>query len=417
MNPESGDRNDGSWRFVMGGVLLLATGFFLFGLRELLNPFLLYLVIIALLVPLRGVRGRALVVTVATVLAGLWVLHAAGSLLAPFFLVFVCAYILDPVVDRVSAHPRINRTAATLLTLLPFVAVVAVAMVLGLPILARQAQSLMGLSEQALVWVRQLTPASLVIDIPFVDEAEFLGRLQAIDAEALRAFLIERREMIARGIWGTLLGLGQGIGTLFTLLGYLVLSPVLMFYLLRDYDRIVAQVDNLLPSRVRERARDFFREYDNLLARYLRGQVALSLLSGGIIWVGLLIAGFPYAFVLGLTAALLGIVPYLGMVVSLTAAVIVALLSGEVGVSLLKVAMVYGGAWWLEDAVFYPRIASKSVGLHPVWLLLALSLGGFFFGFVGLLISEPLAVGVKLLLVRMLEAYRSSALYQEEGTT
>ncbi len=412
MKAPAGDGGGGSWRVAQAAVLVLVAGFFLYSLRELLNPFLLYWAFIALLAPFRGVRGHALVVAVATLLAGVWVLDTAGSLLAPFFLAFVLAYILDPVADRVSAHRRINRTAAIFLILVPVLAAGSAVLWAGLPEVVRQAGDLVAYLTD---WVRGLDPADLEFDIPFVDEAALLATLQTLDAETLGAFLEERKATIARGAWETFLGLGRGVGALFTVLSYLVLTPVLMFYLLRDYDRIVARADDLLPGRVREGARGFFREYDDLLSRYLRGQVATALLTGAITWIGLLIVGFPYAFMLGVTVAVLGVVPYLGVVVSLIPAVILALVSDDIGVSLLKVGIVYGVAQGLESAVISPRIVGESVGLHPVWILLALSLGGFFFGFVGLLIGVPLAVAVKLLLVRSLERYRSSALYRDEA--
>ena len=412
MKTPGGDGGGGSWRVVQGAVVVVVAGFFLYSLRDLLNPFLLYWAFIALLVPFRGVRGHALVVAVATLLAGVWVLDTAGSLLAPFFLAFVLAYILDPVADRVSAHRHINRTAGIFLILVPVLAAGATVLWVGLPEVVRQAGDLVAYLTD---WVRGLDPADLEFDIPFVDEAALLATLHTLDAETVGAFLEERKATIARGAWGTFLGLGRGVGALFTVLSYLVLTPVLMFYLLRDYDRIVARADDLLPGRVREGARGFFREYDDLLSRYLRGQVATALLTGAITWIGLLIVGFPYAFMLGVTVAVLGVVPYLGVVVSLIPAVVLALLSDDAGVSLLKVGIVYGVAQGLESAVISPRIVGESVGLHPVWILLALSLGGFFFGFVGLLIGVPLAVAVKLLLVRSLQRYRDSALYRDEA--
>lgn len=410
MKTPAGDRNEGPWRIAQGAVPVLVAGFFLYGLRDLLNPFLLYWVLIAVLLPFRGVRGHALLVAVATLLAGVWVLETAGSLLAPFFLAFVLAYILDPVADRASAHPRVNRTAAVFLILVVTLAAVAVVLGLGLPEVARQAGNLIAdLAGR----VRGLDPADLGFDVPFVDEAALLASVQALDPETVVAFLEERKAAIAKGAWETVLGLGRGFGTLFTLLGYMVLTPVLIFYLLRDYDRIVARAGSLLPGRFREGAYGFFREYDDLLSRYLRGQVATSLLTGAITWIGLLVVGFPYAFMLGVTVAVLGVVPYLGVVVSLIPAVVLALASGDIGASLLKVAVVYGVAQALESAVISPRIVGESVGLHPVWILLALSLGGFFFGFVGLLIGVPLAVAAKLLLARTLERYRRTALYRD----
>ena len=406
----AGDRNEGPWRIAQGAVLVLVAGLFLFSLWDRLNPFILYWVLIALLVPFRGVRGHALLVAVATLLAGMWVLDAAGSLLAPFLLAFVLAYILDPLADRVSSHPRIGRTAAIFLILVPTLGAGVVALAVGLPEVVRQAGALI---QQVSAWVRELGPGEIGFDIPFVDEAALLAGLQSLDADTVVAFLNERKAAIARGAWETVAGLGRGFGTLFTLLGYVVLTPVLAFYLLRDYDRIVDRAASLLPGGVRDGVHDFFGEYDRLLSRYLRGQVTTALLTGGITWLGLLVVGFPYAFILAVTVAVLGIVPYLGVVVSLIPAVVLALVSDDIGVSLLKVAVVYGVAQSLESAVISPRIVGESVGLHPVWILLALSLGGFFFGFVGLLIGVPLAVAAKLLLARAFDRYRRSPLYTE----
>ena len=418
VSTDAGGGTGGSWRIAQAAVLVLVAGYFLYSLRTLLNPFLIYCVFIALLAPFRGVRGHALTVTVATILVALWVLDTAGSLLAPFFLAFVLAYILDPLADRVSAHPRIGRTLAIFLILVPFLAVGALAVVFGVPEIVQQVRALIGEVPRALnaftTWMQGLTAASLGFDIPFVDEATLLARVQAIDGQMIAEFLESRRADLTERAWATVLGLGRGFGSLLVILGYIVLTPVLMFYVLRDYDRIVARVGDLLPARIRPGATDFLREYDALLSRYLRGQVSASLLTGAITWLGLLIVGFPYSFLLGATVAVLGIVPYLGVGVSLVPAIIIALVSDNIGLSLVKVAAVYGAAQALESTVISPRIVGESVGLHPVWIVLSLSLGGFFFGFAGLLIGVPVAVGAKLLLVRGLDRYRSSTLYTEE---
>ncbi len=417
VSPANGGGTQGPWRIAQAAVLILVAGYFLYSLRTLLNPFIIYCVFIALLTPFRGVRGHALTVTVATVLVALWVLDTAGSLLAPFFLAFVLAYILDPLADRVSAHPRIGRTLAIFMILVPFLAAGALAVVFGVPEIVQQARALIGETPRALnaftTWLQALTPATLGFDIPFVDEAALLARVQAIDGQMVADFLESRRADLTERAWATVLGLGRGFGAMLVIAGYVVLTPVLMFYVLRDYDRIVGGVQGLIPAGIRPGATDFLREYDELLSRYLRGQVSASLLTGAITWLGLLIVGFPYAFLLGATVAVLGIVPYLGVAVSLVPAIILALVSDSIGLSLVKVAAVYGAAQALESTVISPRIVGDSVGLHPVWIVLSLSLGGFFFGFAGLLIGVPVAVGAKLLLVRGLERYRNSTLYKE----
>ena len=384
----------------MAAIAVLAAGFLLYAVRDLLNPFLLCIVLVALLAPFRGRPGHAGVVTVAVALTALWVLDAAGSLLAPFVLAFVLAYILDPAVDRIAAHPRIGRTAAILAILLVAIGAGATVLAVGAPEASRQAGSLIG---EIAEWARSVDPSNLPVDLPFVDEAALLAALRSVDAETVSAFLERRGAEIARGAWEAAIGLGRGFVLLFSLLGYLVLTPVLTFYLLRDFDRIVAGVDRLLPEGARPAARRFAREYDDLLSRYLRGQVATSVITGLITGLGLFLVGFPYAFTLGATVAVLGVVPYLGIVVSLTPAVVIALASAEAGVELAKVAVVYGAAQAIESSVLSPRIVGGSVGLHPVWILLSLSLGGFFFGFVGLLVGVPLAVGCKLLVLHFLE--------------
>jgi len=190
------------------------------------------------------------------------------------------------------------------------------------------------------------------------------------------------------------------------------LTPVLTFYLLRDYDGILARLRGLLPRGREAEVVEFAREYDQLLSRYLRGQVTVALIIGVLTSGLLFVVGFPYPFLLGALAGVMGFIPFLGLVLSIIPAVIVALVSGSVVWSLVKVAGVYGAVQILDGTVISPRIVGGSVGLHPVWIVLALSVGGFFFGFVGLLISVPVAVGVKLVAVRGLEHYRRSELYR-----
>ena len=130
--------------------------------------------------------------------------------------------------------------------------------------------------------------------------------------------------------------------------------------------------------------------------------------------VGLAIVGFPYAATLGLVVGIFSVVPYLGLVISLLPAIFIALVSGSVLTSLLKVAGVYGVAQLLDGTLITPRIVGESVGIHPVWVVLALSLGGFLFGFVGLLIAVPVAAVIKLLIMRGLERYEESDFFRGE---
>lgn len=402
-------------RGLEAAAVLLVLGFFLFSLRGVLNPLFLFLVLWAVLAPFRGTRGRAVLLSTASVLVMIWLLSTTGSVLAPFVLSLGLAYLLDPLVDRLQAR-RIPRTLAIVILTIPVLAVLAALVLFGIPAAVRQLGDVVDqapvLFQRAADWVETMRDRLLRVDVPLLDEEELVRELRSIDADAVVAFLQERREALGSWAWGSILGLGRGLGTVVSVLGYVVLTPVLTFYLLRDWDRLRSAMADLLPRDRREAVVGFAGEYDRLLGRYLRGQVIVALTIGAVTAGGLALVGFPYAAMLGLIVAIFSVVPYLGLVLSLLPAIFIALVSGNVGVALLKVGVVYGGAQALEGAVVSPRIVGESVGLHPVWVVLALALGGFFFGFVGLLVAVPAAVGIKLLILRGLARYRDSHLYR-----
>lgn len=406
------------WRGVQAAAALLVLGFFLFALREVLNPFLLFLLLWAVLSPFRGKPGHGALLAVSGLLALDWLLVTTGSVLAPFVLAVALAYALDPLVDRLESR-RIPRVAAIAVLALPALAAVAALLFLGIPAafhqLSQVAEQAPVLFQRLASWLDGVRERLLQADLPLLDEEALAARLRAVDAAAVMAFLEARREALAGWAWQSVLGMGRGIGAFLTIAGYVVLTPVLTFYLLRDWDHLRAAAADLVPEPRRASILSFAREYDGLLGRYLRGQVMVAAAMGLITGVGLAVLSFPHAAMLGLLVALFNVVPYLGLLLSLVPAVFLALVSGSVGASLLKVALVYGLAQVLESSVISPRVVGDSVGLHPVWVLLALAVGGFYFGFTGLLIGVPAAVGIKLLVVRGVARYRASELFRGEG--
>ena len=401
------------WRVLQAVVALLVFGVLLLGVQELLNPFLFFWILVLVLLPFRGMPGYGLLVFVAAILTVYWLLATTGFLLAPFVLGFVFAYVLDPLVDAL-VERRVARTAAIVLLALPVAGAGAAAVLYGIPALVGQVDELVHAAPELVArvggWFGGVRERIILAGIPGLDE-EAIPDLANLDPEQVVAFLQERRERLASGAWRGVLGLGRGLGSAATVAGYVFLTPVLTFYLLRDYDRILEWLRGLLPRGREAGVVELAQEYDLLLSRYLHGQVTVALIIG-ILTAGLLfVLRFPYPFLLGALAGVMGFIPFLGLVLSIIPAVIVALVSGSVLVSLLKVAVVYGSVQILDGSVISPRIVGDSVGLHPVWIVLALSVGGFFFGFVGLLVGVPVAVGVKLLAGRGLERYRRSELY------
>ena len=249
--------------------------------------------------------------------------------------------------------------------------------------------------------------------LPGLRGESFARVLESFSPERLAQMIQQRQAQLISAFWDGLLGVGKTFGVVLTVLGYFVLVPVLIIYLLIDFDSIVQRVLSLIPVRERGTWMPLLREYNELLARYFRGQVVAALIVGLLTWLGLLIVGFPYSGLVGAVAGVFNLVPYLGLVVSALPALVIALLSGNVLVSLLKAGAVFAVVQLIDGTVTGPRIVGGSVGLHPVWVILALAVGSFFFGFVGLLLAMPAGVLIKLLLRETIKRYRASTVYED----
>lgn len=408
------------WRLVHGAAVLLVLGLFLWQLGEVLSPLVLFVVFLALMTPYSGSSFHRLLVLTAGALVALWMLVDLGGLLAPFVLAFILAYILDPLVDRLEAL-NVPRTLAILLLALPVAGAFAALLFIGVPALAEQVESLIErtpeLVDRVASWIEGLEAGVLGVDLPMVDEEAIARRLRRLSPAEVITFLQDRQADVASGAWEGVLGLGRGLGTVVVVLSYVVLTPVLTFYLLRDWDAIIERAASYVPRPRYERWTWFVKEYDRLLSRYLRGQVLAAAIVGVLTWIGLWIAGFPYSGLVGAVAGVFNVVPYLGLPVSLIPALIIAIISGSFLTSILKVAIVFGIVQFLDGNIIAPRIVGESVGLHPVWVILAIAVAGFFFGFVGLLLAIPGAILVKISLAHALERYKESAVYLGEAET
>jgi predicted PurR-regulated permease PerM len=196
-----------------------------------------------------------------------------------------------------------------------------------------------------------------------------------------------------------------------------VLIPVVTFYLLRDWDVLVARIRELLPRQQEPTVVKLAKNSDEVLGQFLRGQLAVMVALGTIYTVGLWIVGLDLALLVGMIAGLVSFVPYLGFIVGIVLAGVAALMQFGDAVYLLYVAIVFGIGQVLEGMVLTPLLVGDKIGLHPVAVIFAVMAGGQLFGFVGILLALPVAAVVVVILRHFREVYTASELYGDTGSS
>ncbi|MBR9990189.1 MAG: AI-2E family transporter [Gemmatimonadetes bacterium] len=399
------------WRYVYGAIVIAAAVLFLFSIQSVLSPLIAYVLLLMLMAPFTGTARHTTVVIAVTFALGIWLLETMGSLLVPFILAFVLAYILDPAADLLE-RKRVPRGVAVAVLVVPVLVLLAVAIGFGIPALINQVETLIerlpAAAARFVEWLSVTRESARRWNLPYLSD-EVIARW--LDPDRIAEYVQSRQDAIAQGAWGTVSGVGRGVGLALSVLGVLILTPVLMIYLLKDFDNMRYRVAELVPHARRDAWLSFASEYDALLSRFLRGQVILATLIGILTWLGLWIAGVPYAGLVGAVAGVFNLVPYLGLIVSTIPIIIIALLSGDFLSIIIRAGIVLAIVQTIDGTIAGPRIVGGSVGLHPVWVILALAIGGAFFGFVGLLIAMPIAVLIKLLLRHGVGRYRASAMF------
>lgn len=390
----------------------LVLGALLWQVRAVLSPLVLLPLLMLVLWPQRRQAYVARTLVAAVILTTLWLLSVTGALLAPFLLGLALAYLLAPAAAWLERR-RVPRALAALLTLLPFLGGLVLLLAILVPSVERQvvdlAARLPALLQRVGHWLLDLRTRLLAAGPAFLSD-EQVAWLQSLQASDLVAVVQQRWSGIAGGAWSAFVGVGRGLGTAITVLMYLVVTPVVTFYLLTSWNRFTAVLADLVPPEHREGTFGFLREYDELLGRYVRGTLTQATLVGAVTGGGLALLGFPGALLVGVMMGLGNVVPYFGMALSLIPAILLALASGSVVASLVKLAAIVVVEQAME-AVTGPRIVGKAVGLSPVWVMVAVAFFSVTLGFVGLLLAVPLAILVKMTVARALARYQASGYY------
>ncbi len=327
-------------------------------------------------------------------------------ILMPFLVGTLLAYLGDPLADRLEAR-GLGRTLAVSLVFVGLSSVLIVLVLLTIPLLGRQLDLLATKIPQ---WLHAIQD----VLIPWLQQTLNLPK-DSLPITQFKTVLTENW-MSAGGLLGTLWSKVAGSSlAMMTWLANLVLIPVVTFYLLRDWDIVMAHLRDLLPRSVEPTVVQLATECDEILGAFIRGQLLVMLALGIIYSIGLKFVGLDLAFILGLIAGLASIVPYMGFIVGITVAGIAAWFQFYELPMLLAVGVVFAIGQILEAMVLTPLLVGDRIGLHPVAVIFAIMAGGQLAGFTGVLLALPVAAVVMVLLRHAHTSYKDSKLYTADN--
>jgi len=349
-----------------------------------------------------GESGLRRLAVIGSLLALGIVLHLLSPILMPFLIALALAYLWDPVVDRLERTGLSRTVGVSVVFLVSTLVLLALVLVL-VPLLGRQMHVVAAKVPAAIEWFR----SSL---LPWL-QREFQISEADIPLERIKDALMANwksaggvaQELLVSATSSSLAVLGW--------LANLVLIPVVGFYLLRDWDRMIAWIRETLPRPWEQTATQLARECDEVVGAFLRGQFLVMLALGVCYTGGLMLIGLDLALLIGMLAGLASIVPYLGLVLGVAAASIAALLQFGDWQPLFGVAAVFVSAQLLEGMYLTPKLVGDRIGLHPVAVIFSVMAGGQLFGFTGVLLGLPVSAVIMVLLRHVHDRYRASAIY------
>ena len=338
-------------------------------------------------------------IAVALVVGGL--LYLLSPILAPFLFAGILAYILDPVVERIVGK-YLPRTLAVLLVMLALLLLMVAFALIVLPLFTKELRLLAERLPAFIGWLNQHLAPLL---------ERHLGIELRFDAETVRRvaseLVADNEDLVARLLGSLKIG---GLAVVAFLVN-LLLVPVVLFYLLRDWHALRARVDRLIPRQVHAKARAILREVDAVLAEFLRGQLLVIVVMSAFYVLALWLAGLQFALPVGLITGALVFIPYVGALLGFALGSIAALLQFDSLWGLAWVWLAFGVGQSLEGMVVTPWLVGERIGLHPVAVIFALLAFGQLFGFFGVLLALPASAALLVALRHLRRAYLASSLY------
>ncbi|WP_273152320.1 AI-2E family transporter [Methylophaga thiooxydans] len=341
-----------------------------------------------------------LILVIVVIVSG-WLFYQLSPVLMPFFIAALLAYLGDPLVDKLETW-KLSRTISVTLVFSVLFLVVSVMLLVLLPLLSAQVAKLFTNLPGYLTTLQKLIEPWLIsVGLP----------TDVLNLQTLKQALSNYWSQVGQVAGGVFNYMTRSGMVLLQWVGNLVLIPVLTFYLLRDWDVLVARFRELLPRRYSGTFIQMSLECDDMLAGFIRGQLMVMFALAVIYTVGLTLIGLELALLLGVIAGVVSFVPYLGLIVGIVLAGLAAFFQFGEWLPVLYVAIVFAAAQAIEGMVLTPRFVGERIGLHPVAVIFAVLAGGQLFGFTGVLLALPVAAVVMVLLRHAHQRYVASHLY------
>lgn len=334
----------------------------------------------------------------------IWLIVKISPILTPFIAAAILAYILNPMVEKLSDR-GIRRPLASMLVMVMTLTLLVVFLMIIIPMLINQFQNLMGKMPQLVEFVQARI-------VPWLNS--HLNQHISLNAAAINKFISSNSEGIKAALSNWMPTLAHQSSNVFTFMANMVLLPILLYYILLDWTRWRFGFRAMIPRRYINDVSRIMTELDRVLGEFLRGQIMVMLIMGLLYGTGLALTGLENGFAIGMLAGLLVFIPYLGMFTGLLLATIAAVLSFNSWVGLVMVWGVFAIGQIAESYFVTPKLVGERIGLSPLGVIFALLAFGQLMGFVGMLLALPMAAICLVLFREALRTYFASDIYLHE---
>ncbi len=349
-----------------------------------------------------GKRNRNLMIWLTLFVLFCASVYVLRSVLMPFVAGIIIGYLLDPWASKFEKW-GMSRTWATILTILLVILILVPALIALFGIIDSQLGHFLGVLPQYLSsFLKKIEPVI----------AGLQDRFPALETEKVREAIRGNMDNTMKMVAGILRKVVSGGFAIVNIISLLLITPVVAFYMLRDWDAFVAKVDDLLPKHSKKSIEKQAKEIDGILSSFIRGQLSVCVLLGLFYAIGLYIVGLDLGVLVGFVAGIISFIPYVGSIFGFVVSLGIAFAQFDTWMPIAQVVGVFMVGQFIEGNFLTPNLVGDSVGLHPVWIMFALLAGGVLLGFLGLMIAVPVAAIIGVLVRHAIINYKESSLYK-----